>query len=720
MKKLIMGWLKCLFLTSFYILMLGFQVYGDLPTHCMLKDFVGQWDVMMTTPVLSKEGNDIYSDKDVCGHNRPDDFKKSIKDKDSYDHWWWDRLEEKPKGTQVEKLRLCVEKANGDDAKICRFNGGVDDPCTSQSQCSNVTFTLIYDEGVLLSLDNIFEPGVDVKVVLFFKYEPVNNQGKLPGLSHLKKYKSLCGDTVSGFWTTTGNKVVQDDKIYRGCAVAKKTSKVDPHSSEPRSEEKNEILKDQEEDKKFLIHGVEHGSGLAAGALESTGAGSLQEQGSHAKVVQRARTRDKARMRSFLDSKFQVSESFVEKLNAANLGWTASLDAVKDMVDSYSYAEALSRLGVSAVQRLSEESVSYYRTRYLEMTNQSSASSSLEGEMFRLEQDTKMEDFAKFVETKALTASVETDEDKKEDTLEMKCALEHLPRSFDWTNETQTGCPGVVEPAGDQGRCGSCYAFATARAATSRVRIARHPSDKCSAGGKGEEVRDEKILNTTLSPQSIVECSYANQGCDGGYSLLAAQHTYAEGLFDSKCDPYKDQLDPNPTCGERTGCKKYVAKDFGYTGGIYGYEISMHDMMLDMIANGPLPVAIYATPELQVYKDGVFRALWNVKRNTKIDGTSGWVKTNHAVLAVGWDEVDDPKCKVKGQKQDCKGKLPVWKIQNSWGKHWGMDGGFFYLPRGENRLAVESLPVSMIFSDTPSVVAQGPLEKYKSCVASSS
>ena len=43
------------------------------------------------------------------------------------------------------------------------------------------------------------------------------------------------------------------------------------------------------------------------------------------------------------------------------------------------------------------------------------------------------------------------------------------------------------------------------------------------------------VLATDLSAQSILDCSYGNEGCDGS---LGAFHAYAEGLYAEQCDPY--------------------------------------------------------------------------------------------------------------------------------------------------------------------------------------
>ncbi len=75
------------------------------------------------------------------------------------------------------------------------------------------------------------------------------------------------------------------------------------------------------------------------------------------------------------------------------------------------------------------------------------------------------------------------------------------------------------------------------------------------------------VLATDLSAQSILDCSYGNEGCDGS---LGAFHAYAEGLYAEQCDPYSGKS--NVCASKLAQCaptyfattrQKYSAKDLG-------------------------------------------------------------------------------------------------------------------------------------------------------------
>mmetsp|Transcript_28513 Transcript_28513/g.25387 ORF Transcript_28513/g.25387 Transcript_28513/m.25387 type:complete len:152 (-) Transcript_28513:776-1231(-) len=72
--------------------------------------------------------------------------------------------------------------------------------------------------------------------------------------------------------------------------------------------------------------------------------------------------------------------------------------------------------------------------------------------------------------------------------------VSHLPKNFDWSDY-------LPEVAKSQGSCGSCYIFASMTMLEMRLKI--------------HEKKDVK-----LSVQHVIDCSYQNQGCDGGYPFL--------------------------------------------------------------------------------------------------------------------------------------------------------------------------------------------------------
>merc|ERR1712048_1308070 len=101
-------------------------------------------------------------------------------------------------------------------------------------------------------------------------------------------------------------------------------------------------------------------------------------------------------------------------------------------------------------------------------------------------------------------------------------------------------------------------------------------------------------------------------------------------------------------------------------GGVTGYkDISSESALLDAVTNvGPISVAIEADQSsFQYYSSGVL---------TGSCGTS----LDHGVLAVGFGT---------------SGGTDYWKVKNSWGTSWGMNG-YVLIERGVNKCGIASEP----------------------------
>lgn len=90
-----------------------------------------------------------------------------------------------------------------------------------------------------------------------------------------------------------------------------------------------------------------------------------------------------------------------------------------------------------------------------------------------------------------------------------------FPKNFDWKDK--------LKPAGSQGNCGSCYVYSTMRMIEARLKILYNH-------------------DVNLSVQHALDCSFYNQGCNGGYPFLVMKFANEFELIPENCKPYKVSL----------------------------------------------------------------------------------------------------------------------------------------------------------------------------------
>jgi len=244
----------------------------------------------------------------------------------------------------------------------------------------------------------------------------------------------------------------------------------------------------------------------------------------------------------------------------------------------------------------------------------------------------------------------EESEDKNEDG-----NIEDFPSQFDWRNNKNQN---FDSPVRKQGQCGSCYAISAISVMESRIRI-----------------KTENMQQPRLSVSHTISCSRYNQGCNGGYPYLIGKYAKEFGFVDEVCQAYGHyDMHCKQSCYNE---KVYKAKDYGYVGGYYG-SCNEKLMMKEIFNNGPIVVAINATPELYYYHSGIF-----ISNARRIEGeyekkVKPWEYTNHAVVCIGWGE------------EEFDGKMmKFWILKNSWGPEWG-DKGYFKIQRGVDMASVEA------------------------------
>jgi C1A family cysteine protease len=214
-----------------------------------------------------------------------------------------------------------------------------------------------------------------------------------------------------------------------------------------------------------------------------------------------------------------------------------------------------------------------------------------------------------------------------------------VPASFDWRDNRGDW----TTPVGDQGECGSCWAFSTTSAFESFWEIYN--------GDPG--------LNPDFSEQYLVSCDPEAYGCGGGDNRAMAyltNKTGSNGGLGTVWESAFQYAASDLRCRQLGSAPRFKVPD----GGGWSYlkdDITVPppgDIKRAIMEYGPISAYLYASRLLVHYKEGIFE-------DPFVDPDSVW--TNHAVLLVGWghDPVKD---------------MDYWIAKNSWGREWGEEGWF--------------------------------------------
>ena len=273
---------------------------------------------------------------------------------------------------------------------------------------------------------------------------------------------------------------------------------------------------------------------------------------------------------------------------------------------------------------------------------------------------------------------------------------------------------GLLTPVMNQGKCGSCWAFASTSTLADKFNIQSvglmyvqlSPTKLILCNWQGKEL---DIINPQKDHKKIGEINIAslnNEACFGNSLLDAWRYLYVIGTQTIECIPYDKNLGltsqyqklgsfttPSeiPLCQTVAGpigdmCANFYIDDkTGEEGGdparfykafhIYtvpgtekdqGGELSIRH---EIYAWGPVSSAFKVYPNFYTFNAHNEIYDW--------DGI-GQPVGGHAVEITGWG---------------IQNGIPYWQIKNSWGTEWG-DNGYFKMIRGKNSCEIENNVVS--------------------------
>lgn len=268
---------------------------------------------------------------------------------------------------------------------------------------------------------------------------------------------------------------------------------------------------------------------------------------------------------------------------------------------------------------------------------------------------------------------------------------------------------GFLTPVKNQGKCGSCWAFASTSSLADRfniqskgllnINLSAAKLILCDFQGKELTISHPEISSVGVEEENLK--SLSSGACFGNTLYDAWRYLFVLGTNLDSCVPYNKDLGPTkqyeeigdfeltsrlPFCTYVTGPIGDMCADYSYnraTGEEYGTPARFYkclhfftlpgtpkdngsemNIRFDIYKWGPVSSGFTIYPDFYTFDAKTTIYKWNEK-GPKVGG--------HAVEIVGWGEENNIK---------------FWWIKNSWGTKWG-DDGYFRMIRGENNCGIE-------------------------------
>lgn len=308
---------------------------------------------------------------------------------------------------------------------------------------------------------------------------------------------------------------------------------------------------------------------------------------------------------------------------------------------------------------------------------------------------------------------------------------------------------GLLGPVMNQGKCGSCWAFASTSVLANRfniqslgmMNVVLSPSKLILCDWQGKELTMSNLGVTELTSTELNIQAFENTACYGNSLLDAFRFLYEIGTPTNECVPYNKMLGNQsefqkigsfnniadlPLCHTVSGpiadmCSDfYINQDTGIESGtperfykaLHFYTLagteklggSELNIRINIYTWGPIATGMQIYPDFYTFDPKTDIYIWN-KEGPQVGG--------HAIELVGWGSENG---------------IDYWIVKNSWGKEWGMDG-YFRMKRGEDMCEIESncigvvpdffFPINYIPNDHELLLEQTNLKAERMRIANS-
>ena len=189
----------------------------------------------------------------------------------------------------------------------------------------------------------------------------------------------------------------------------------------------------------------------------------------------------------------------------------------------------------------------------------------------------------------------------------------------------------LMTPVRNQGRCASCWVFATLGAWEGTYAL-RHG------------------VQIDASEQQMLSCTGRKNTCAGGFWGDALALMTASPIGPEAAQPYlgkSGKCRPNPASPYKVAAWGFIS--------VAATPPPVAAIKQALVQHGPVIAGVSATPAFEAYTGGVFKEV-------------GAAPIDHAVVIVGWDD----------QRQ-------AWRVRNSRGTAWG-EAGYAWVAYGSNNL----------------------------------